>query len=160
MDSEYGGVMGVIRQCLADHRSWFLTGFMMLLCLLPDNKARAESSHVIVHSDQSSVQLSPQSLWAIYGMKTRSWPDGSRIKVFVLPSKHPQHRGFAIQVLKTYPYQLERVWQRLMYSGTGRAPTEVESEQAMIEAVSSTPGAIGYINAATDKGASHVIEIQ
>lgn len=134
---------------------------MLLVCLLPGNKARADSLHVIVHSDQSSVQLSPQGLWAIYGMKNRSWPDGSRIKVFVLSSKHPLHRQFSIQALKTYPYQLDRVWQRLTYSGTGRAPTEIESEQAMIEAVSSTPGAIGYINAATDiAAASHVIEIQ
>lgn len=151
----------MILQLFPDHRSWFLTGLMVLICLLPGgNKAHAEPINIIVHPNQSSVKLSSQGLWAIYGMKNRSWPDGSRIKVFSLPSKHPLHRHFAIQALKTYPYQLDRVWQRLTFSGTGKAPTLVASEQEMIDAVSSTPGAIGYINATTNKGASHVIEIQ
>ncbi|RRD00484.1 hypothetical protein [Amphritea balenae] len=144
-------------QCL---KTGLFTGIMMFLCLSVGSSARAESIQIIAHPDQSTVTLSSQNLWAIYGMKTRHWADGTLIKVFVLPTKHPLHRRFSINALKTYPYQLDRVWQRLTYSGTGRAPTVVPSEQAMIEAVTSTPGAIGYINSTTDKGACHVVKVQ
>ncbi|MEH6578566.1 MAG: hypothetical protein V7731_16005 [Amphritea sp.] len=88
------------------------------------------------------------------------WPDGSRIRVFVLPTEHPTHRSFSIDTLNTYPYQLERAWKRLTFSGTGRAPMQLDSEQEMIKTVHSTPGSIGYISTATSKGESHVVEIQ
>ncbi|KZY30063.1 hypothetical protein A3749_02120 [Oleiphilus sp. HI0078] len=41
--------------------------------------------------------------------------------------------------------QLESIWYRQVYTGTGQAPISLESESEMIERVSMTPGAIGYI---------------
>jgi hypothetical protein len=36
-------------------------------------------------------------------------------------------------------------WDRMVFTGTGLAPTVVASEQEMRERIRSTPGAIGYV---------------
>lgn len=72
------------------------------------------------------------------------WSGGLPVRVFVLPDDAILHRTFANTVLGLYPYQLRRVWDRQVYSGTGQAPIQVESEEQMIERVANTPGAIGY----------------
>ena len=56
------------------------------------------------------------------------------------------HRKFCLSVLNIFPYQLQRVWDVLVFSGTGQSPTVVKTEQEMITRVKSTPGAIGYIS--------------
>ncbi|WP_036300979.1 type 2 periplasmic-binding domain-containing protein [Methylomarinum vadi] len=79
-----------------------------------------------------------------FGRQTR-WPDGSPLRVFVLPDKHPVHIRFAKEVLGIYPYQLRSAWDRMIYSGTGTPPVVVESLEQMKKQIRSTPGAIGYI---------------
>ena len=44
------------------------------------------------------------------------------------------------------PYSLRRNWDRLIFSGTGRAPVRVQSVEEMMRLVRETPGAIGYID--------------
>lgn len=78
-------------------------------------------------------------------MRLRKWEDGSPIKVFVLPDKHPLHVAFSKNILRVFPYQLRNAWDRLVFSGTGEEPIQVATEQQMRERVSSTPGAIGYL---------------
>lgn len=95
----------------------------------------------------------------MFGMHHQRWPDGQSVKVFVLASENPLHRRFATDLLGTYPYQLDRVWQRLVYSGTGRAPYVCKTEDEMKHKVSATPGAIGYLRRSAMEGGLHVIDI-
>lgn len=78
-------------------------------------------------------------------MKQVRWPDNNPVVVFVLPSKHQTHQKFCKTTLRIFPYQLDRIWNKLTFSGLGTAPTIVDSELELIKAVRSTPGAIGYV---------------
>jgi ABC-type phosphate transport system substrate-binding protein len=78
-------------------------------------------------------------------MRMTKWPDGSAIRVFVLGGRNPAHIAFCKEILDVYPYQLQVSWDRLVYSGTGQAPIELDSEQEMLAQVAATPGAIGYL---------------
>jgi hypothetical protein len=78
-------------------------------------------------------------------MRVREWPDGSPIRVFVLPDDNPLSDTFYRERLGMYSYVLRRAWDRMVFTGTGFAPTVVRSEQEMIERVRSTPGAIGFV---------------
>jgi len=78
-------------------------------------------------------------------MRQTEWPDGSAIRVFVLEDKKNAHIVFCKDVLGMFPYQLRRVWDRQVFSGTGTAPILVESEQEMLQRVAETKGAIGYL---------------
>ncbi len=94
--------------------------------------------------DQIS-KLPTTSLPAVFAMRIRTWSNESQIRVFVLAGDNPVHAAFCKQVLGVFPHQIRTAWDRLIYSGTGQPPTEVESEEEMRRRVASTPGAIGYL---------------
>lgn len=85
-------------------------------------------------------------LRGMFGMRVRAWPNGTPVRVFVLPDTDPAHVAFSTQVLQMYPYQLRQNWDRLVYSGTGQPPIEVDSEPELLRRVAETPGSIGYIS--------------
>lgn len=116
-----------------------------LLCVGP---ARSDDSvEVITSPDRGDPALSRTALQAIYLMRVRQWPDGTPIRVFVLPESSELHDRFAREKLGTYPYILRRTWDRLVFTGTGLAPEVVPSEEEMRQKVMRSKGAIGYLSA-------------
>ena len=106
-----------------------------------------QTVQVIVNHSIDVSTLSQYKLRTLFGMRLPSWPNGTAVRVFVLPDDHPLHRRFAKQQLGVFPHQLRRAWNNLIYSGLGQAPTVVATEQEMRDRVSQTPGGVGYINA-------------
>ncbi len=92
-----------------------------------------------------AAHFSREMLQEIFFMRLTTWPGGSPIHVFVLPDNHPLHVRFAKEVLGVYPFQLRSAWDRLIYSGTGLAPTIVETVEEMRNRLETTPGSIGYV---------------
>nr|WP_298727913.1 hypothetical protein [uncultured Steroidobacter sp.] len=100
---------------------------------------------VIVSPSLAEVTLDRSLLRAVFTMRVREWPDGTPIRVFVLPDDNPLSDQFYREQLGMYSYVLRRAWDRMVFTGTGFAPTVVRSEAEMIERVRSTPGAIGFV---------------
>lgn len=95
-----------------------------------------------------------RSLRSFFSLRTRTWPDGTAVRVFAFEDQDPRHAAFCKSVLGTYPYILRRAWDRNLFAGTGLVPEIVTDEEEMMRKVSHTPGAIGYIsskNAATKR---------
>jgi ABC-type phosphate transport system substrate-binding protein len=105
----------------------------------------AQSVDVIVSPSLANTKFDRSLLRAVFTMRVRQWPDGSPIRVFVLPDNNPLSDQFYRERLGMYSYVLRRAWDRMVFTGTGFAPTVVQSEREMIERVRSTPGAIGYV---------------
>ena len=121
-------------------RTWL--GVVLLLVATP---LGAESVGILRHPDHAAVPLDRALLRDVFTMRVREWPDGARIRVFVLADDNPLHARFAREQLATFPYVLRSIWDRLVFTGTGDAPATVATEQEMYRRVRSTPGAIGYI---------------
>jgi ABC-type phosphate transport system substrate-binding protein len=115
---------------------------------------------IIVHPSVSEKNLTISQLRRIYTMRQTQWPDRHQIVVFVLPRQHTLHQQFSKERLQIFPYQLERIWNKLTYSGLGVAPIVVSTPEALIDAVIKTPGSIGYADKIADKGAVNVINIK
>lgn len=115
---------------------------------------------VIAHSSVPVKQLTSAQLRSIFMMRQVKWPDGLPIRVYVLPSNAPIHMVFVEQRLQLFPYQLDRVWKKLTYSGTGTPPIEVADLATMVELVQSTPGAIGYAEMKELPSALQIIQIK
>jgi ABC-type phosphate transport system substrate-binding protein len=105
----------------------------------------APAVDVIVSPSLLSTKLDRSLLRGVFTMRVRQWPDGSQIRVFVLPDNDPLSDQFYRERLGMYSYVLRRAWDRMVFTGTGLAPTVVATEREMIERVRSTPGAIGYV---------------
>jgi hypothetical protein len=127
---------------------------LLLLSIAASHELRAQSVEIIVNPDVSRVELDRDLLRAIFTMRLRSWPDGPPVRVFVLPDNDPVSDRFYREQLGMYSYVLRSAWDRMVYTGTGLAPTVVRSEEEMRERVLATPGAIGYV--ARGRGSSLV----
>lgn len=117
----------------------------LLMVSVRSSPLLADRVIVVAHPSVATSRLSESALRAIFGMRLRSWPDGSTIRVFVMPDQAPLHGLFSKTILGVFPHQIRRSWDRLVFSGAGQAPTEVTSEDAMLDSVATTPGAIGYL---------------
>ena len=139
-------------------------GFRLMLALVMlfgVNYAYAEQSQlrVIVNDNVKVNSLSESSVRWIFSMRQTTWEDGSAIKVYVLQQQDPAHQNFCKEVLSMFPYQLERTWNKLAYSGLGEKPTLVTDSQEMIDMVSQEPGAIGYVLSTSLPPNLHVLHI-
>ncbi|OKY27409.1 hypothetical protein BI291_00235 [Thalassotalea sp. PP2-459] len=132
---------------------------LSLFCILLYFSSPVFGVEIIAHKAVAQKSLTVAQLRRIYTMRQVRWSDNSPIKIFVLPSNHPLHQKFAQEKLSILPYKLDRIWNKLTFSGLGVAPTIVETPELLIKAVSATPGALGYVENVTKEDIVNVIEI-
>lgn len=101
---------------------------------------------ILVNSNVRLETLDSAYLNQIFAAQVRKWPSGQAIQVFTLPSSNNLHREFAIERLRIQPHQLDRIWNRMLFTGTGKPPTVVNSEDDMLKMIQSNAGAIGYVS--------------
>jgi len=87
-----------------------------------------------------------ESISLIFRRKQKYWENGTRIQPVNLPTSHPLRRAFSLSILGHLPEALEDYWREMYFHGV-LPPYVLESEEAVILFVSSTPGAIGYVSA-------------
>jgi ABC-type phosphate transport system substrate-binding protein len=121
-----------------------LTGMIVAILAAAAPAFAGPAVEVITNPEQQSARLDRATLRAIFLMRVRQWPDGTPVHVFVMPGDTEVHDQFARELLGTYPYVLERTWDRMVFTGTGLAPEVVRSKNEMREKVRTTRGAIGY----------------
>ncbi|MEO6823505.1 MAG: hypothetical protein ABI167_02040 [Nitrosospira sp.] len=142
-----------------------LSRFILFVCLLLGviyaGIAKAtEGYEIVTNPSVSEKTLSKSSLRAIFGMRLHTWPDGTAVRVYVMPDNAPLHAAFSKEKLNVFPYQLRSTWDRLVFSGTGQAPDTVTSPEEMLARIASTPGAIGYLSKFMIDGRVNVLEIK
>ncbi|WP_286237453.1 hypothetical protein [Neptuniibacter halophilus] len=115
---------------------------VLLLLLLP----KMALSEVIVNRSVQLDTVSQQYLLSIFSMRTRIWPDGQPVHVFILAPERNEHKTFVKQELGIFPYKLLNIWDRALFSGSGQSPVVVETETEMLQRVAATQGAIGYMS--------------
>jgi hypothetical protein len=137
-----------ISSLLRHQLSGFFRSLLLIIVIFHSDQAirAAENKPHIYEARGLAKRLSPETLREIFFMRLTTWPDGSPIRVFVLPDNHPLHIRFAKEVLGVYPFQLRAAWDRLIYSGTGLSPTLVDTVAEMRERIERTPGGIGYVS--------------
>src|SRR5579859_696491 len=103
---------------------------LLLLCAW-SARTLAGETEIIVSPDQSAVTVDRGMLRAIFTTRLRQWPDGTPIRLFVMPDDNALHDQFCREQLGMYPYVLRELWDRLLYTGTGLTPTVVHTEAEM-----------------------------
>ena len=129
---------------------------LLLWLLWMPVSAFAGSVEIIVNPDEAGIRIDRTLLREIFTMRLRQWPDGTPVHVFVLPDHDAVTDLFCREQLGTYPYVMRATWDRVVFTGTGLAPTAVGSEREMRERIRSTPGAIGYVRSGdtSDRGSA------
>ena len=136
---------------------WRTAGPLALTLYVLGGPLRAQE--MIVNSGVSTKAITTNEAQLYLTSRLKEWPNGVPVKVFVLPDDNPLHRRFANAVLGLFPYQLRRVWDRQIFSGTGQVPSTVANEAEMIRRVSTTPGALGYVESVPADGSVRLLEV-
>jgi hypothetical protein len=131
-----------------------LACLMLLLFCVP-----ATAQELIVNRDAGIASLTRNEARLYLTMRLRQWPNGTQVRLFVLPDDDALHQRFVNAVLGLFPYQLRRVWDRQIFTGTGQAPVNVSSVDEMIQRVASTPGALGYTESMVANPGVRMVEV-
>lgn len=121
--------------------------------------SQAPVVRVIANISVPTQEIKADQIRQIFSMRQTVWPNNQLITVFVLVNQHNTHQIFSTKVLGMFPYQLDRIWNKLVYSGLGEEPIKVQSEQEMLERISQQPGAIGYVIGTVDLNNVKIINV-
>lgn len=127
----------------------FLLLSLTLLGMILPKQVQAEAMiAVIVQPAPARTPLSKEELALIYRRKKLFWGDGARVIPVNLPASHSLRRSFSHLVLGVLPEDLEAYWNVQYFHGIA-PPYVLTSEEAVLQFVATTPGAIGYVSATT-----------
>jgi len=130
----------------------YLVSLFLLLCSCLVNAELA----VIVHPDNGNT-VSQDQLKRIFLGKLKNFEDGSRALVFNQKAETSIRVVFDEKIIKRTPSQMKAYWAKEVFSGKASAPIELASDAEVIDAVKSTPGAIGYIDINSPRDGLRVI---
>ena len=140
--------LGMRQACRCTMKPTVALIIVLISVLNPPQALRADEElppQIIVHHGvELPSNFSTSTLRAIFSGRMQRWPNGTRIKAFVLPQDHPDHQSCCRTVLHTFPYVLQQQWDQQTFTGSGIPPVEIATTYQLHRAVSHTPGAIGY----------------
>lgn len=147
-----------MRSCSSAHATQALASRLCLVAILfagllfslpsrsQETPAGLGAVELIANPDANLAVLDQEALLrAVFTLRTRTWPDGTPVRIFVFPEQHPAHESLCRDLLGTFPYVLRRAWDQALFAGTGLVPQVVESVEEMRRRVGETPGALGYV---------------
>ncbi|MBL4867190.1 MAG: phosphate ABC transporter substrate-binding protein [Pseudomonadales bacterium] len=101
---------------------------------------------VIVSHDSPLNSATPQEISALFLAKTNRLT-GIYLKPIDMLNGDELRDIFYRVVTKKSPMQMKAYWSRLIFTGKGIPPTNVESAEDVIDIVAEEPSHIGYVNA-------------
>lgn len=107
--------------------------------------AGAKKVAIIASSDVTA--LSMDQLKNVYSLKQKLLPNNAPVKLVHLPLDNKVSQDFSRQLFELFPYQLQRIWDRQVFSGRARAPKTIDSEGKVFAYVSTSSSTIAYVSA-------------
>lgn len=116
-----------------------------LVLLVP--LANAEVA-VIAHPSVSE-SASSEDLSRVFLGKRKALESGYKVIPLNLKEGSTARDEFNDKVLGKSESQLKSYWSKLIFTGKGQPPKEMDSESELVELIKSNPNMIGYVNAAS-----------
>ena len=106
------------------------------------------SFRVIVHPQVKGSQIPRRALTSIFLKQAPRWGDGTAVRPVDQSVRSLVRKSFSGDVLQQGIVEVQVYWQRKMSAGVVPPPVKTSDEE-IVSFVASTPGAIGYVSAAT-----------
>lgn len=112
----------------------------------------ANAAVVVIGNAQGVDSLSADAVKQLYLGKGQQLPNGAKAELLELPEGSGERVEFHGKTTGRSDAQLQSNWSRLVFTGKATAPVVMADSAAMINAVKSSPNAIGYIDEAALTG--------
>lgn len=119
--------------------------FLLLFCGLGCLVAGYALAEVVVIANKGVSQdsLTKDEIKNIFLGKMVKWPDNSSIHF--VTSKADVHGAFLKMYINRSTSQFRNYWRKMVFTGKGQKPKAFQSDEELIQYVSETQGAIGYV---------------
>ncbi len=101
---------------------------------------------IIANKGVEENSVNKAELRNIYLGDKSEWSNGEEIK-FVILKRGPAHEAFLDAYIKKNPKSFVRYWKKLILTGKAVSPKLVDTENDVLDYVSHTEGALGYVSA-------------
>ncbi len=107
--------------------------------------AAAKKVAIISSSDVETLTL--DQLKNVYSLKQKLLPNAAPVKLVQLPLNNKTTQEFTRYLFELYPYQLQRIWDRQVFSGRARAPKILDTESKVFAHLATSSNTIAYVSA-------------
>ncbi|QOL27129.1 substrate-binding domain-containing protein [Thalassotalea sp. LPB0316] len=128
---------------------------LIAVTLVFSSNVLAEVAVIVGASNGNSVAADDVS--RIFLGKMKKFGDGSSITPVNLAAGSATRDAFESNALGKSASQVKAYWSKQVFSGKGKPPQELGSDADVVSFVSSTPGAIGYVDAGSVDGSVKVV---
>lgn len=127
-----------------------LPTLLLALCLgsalaLAPGAALAAELAVIVSARSNISMLSADQVAEIFLFQTNRFPNGNEVVPIDQDLGSPLRNEFYSKVTRRTPALVKAHWARLIFTGRGQPPAEVDGNAAMRRMIAENPGMIGYV---------------
>jgi len=127
-------------------RTLFLRPRLILALALSSGAVEAADLAVIVSARSPVVTLRPDQVVEIFLSQSNRFPDGTEAVAVDLSLGSALRDEFYGKVARRSPALMKAHWSRLIFTGRGQPPAEVDSNAAMRKLIADNPGMIGYVD--------------
>lgn len=120
-----------------------IIGIFFLFQIAIFSKVRAGDLVIIGSKDVPIDSLSRDEIKSIFLGEKVKWDKGGEI-TFVLLSTEV-HEEFLKKYLESNSLQYRQYWKKMIFTGRAKSPKSFDSTEKLIEFISGTSGAVGYI---------------
>lgn len=114
---------------------------------------------IVAHKSVGVDQVDARAFQEMALGKRVQWRDGAQVR-FVVMKDRELHEQFLRSFVRKSPSQWDTYWRRMMFTGRGLPPKTLDSSKAILDFVSQTEGAVGYVDAEAVSETVKVLEIR
>lgn len=132
-----------------------LSSMILTSAMLIPAMAMAEIE-VIVHPSNADT-LDKDAIQRIFLGKTRAFPGGAEAVPISFNEGTPEEAEFTESVLSKTPKQLKAYWAKMVFTGKGTPPRQMDGTKQIIDLISANPNLIGFVPAGSATAAVKVV---
>ena len=116
------------------------------------NEAAAQEFQVVVNAGNPVSSISREDLSRIFLKKVGRWASGTSAVAVDLQADNAAREAFSQAIHGRGASAIASYWQQQIFAGRDVPPEEKGSAAAVLDFVTATPGAVGYVPAGTRVG--------
>jgi hypothetical protein len=143
------------------HRFRLLAPLALVALLVPPALAAdAPAFRIVAHPSTPGTQLSRDFLTNAFLKNITRWPDDQPIRPVDHKVDGAVRKSFSEAILRRSVAAVKAYWQQRIFSGRGVPPPAFDSDDAVVEYVTSHPGAVGYVSGTAAVGSAKVMTVR
>lgn len=125
----------------------FALAGLPLITTLGATPAVAQEFQVVVNAQRPDDSLSRKELSRYFLRQITRWDDGAQVVPLDQAKGNPVREAFLDAIHGKDEADYAKYWVRLVFTGRGQPPDEIQGDAGVLGAVASNRAAIGYVSA-------------